>query len=308
MSIRSNLKKIYTKSENNDQIYCFDQIIIHSKQDQQTLKKSLPVKELKSECRQFYFRRPLDNAKRSGYKTAINSIVPTNNFFTILNRYESILGNYKVLKIEIARDIIFNDLSDAYLEFMQSRETNKKWSTYFHAYIQNGKEFKKKDKGLWSDKTNYYGNNSFNFAIYPRTSKINDMPCLHMEFRLLHANKIKKKTGIEFIRDFIDYDIENMFEEFLDKYINYYELDIQKVGKWLLNWTRRKKLTRKEINKAQLRARLFCDIYNISNFADFKCFLGKMKIEAKKKKGRKSAFDNKILSARYDYFLKYIDE
>lgn len=115
-----------------DKIYSFDQIRVNSRQDQQTLKESLPVEELKSECKEFYFRRPSLNAKKAGYNTAINFIAPTNNFFKILHIYESILDYYKVSKIEIAEDTIYPTKCEAWSAFMESQSMNKRWSTYYH--------------------------------------------------------------------------------------------------------------------------------------------------------------------------------
>ena len=285
-------------------IYSFDQIIINTRQDQQTLKKSLPVDELGSECNSFDLKTPSKPAKAYGYNTAIVFVAPTNNFFKILNRYESILGHYKIYKIEIAEDTIFPDKGEAYSAFMQNLSMTKKWATDYLLYTPSEKEFNNKSsgEGLWSDRTAYYGGKNFKVAVYNRTSKINDKPCLHIEFRLLNAGNIKKRTGIEFIRDFIDYDIKNLFEQWVDKFIKYDEIDILKVGKWLLKITRRRKLTSSAIRRAKLAGRTLCAAWGISNFADFKSYLRKKKAEIKKKKGRKSAFDTKILEARYDYF------
>lgn len=287
-----------------EKIYSFDQIRINSRQDQKILKEFLPVDELRQESNKFYLRKPSFHAKIAGFKTAINFVAPNNNFFKILYRHESVLDFYKISAIEIAEDTIYPDKGEAYSAFMQNLSMTKKWASDYLLYTPGEKELKKKKrgKGLWSDRTAYYGGNDFKLVVYPRTSKINDRPCLHEEFRLIKAGNIKKRTGIAFLKDFIDYDIENLFEQLVDKFITYDELDILKVGKWRLDWTRRRKLAPSQIRRAKLIGKMICDAKHISNFADFKSYLRKKKAKIKKKKGRRSVLDKKMLKARYGYF------
>jgi allantoicase len=99
--------------------------------------------------------------------------------------------------------------------------------------------------------------------------------------------------------------MKTFFEKQYNRHITHNEIDHQKFGKWLLGWTRLKKISKYQWCKISLSAKHFCDAYDISTYADLVRFFKQKKVNIKSKIGRRSAWELKILSLNdYSRFEK----
>jgi len=152
-----------------------------------------------------------------------------------------------------------------------------------------------KTKGLsdTGDNSRYYGK-GFKFAMYVRYSKTNGQPCIHEEWRILKSAIIRQKTGIVYMKDLANLDLENFFEGLLKKYISYDSIDKFKLGIWLLGLDGRVKPNKERELFIRVRATVFCRELDIKTFAELKQHINEHKKEIKKR-GRRSLWDEKYL-------------
>jgi hypothetical protein len=300
--------------------YSFDKIRILSGQKLKFLHKNLPKKLLKGECDFFRLAPASDMAEQFNFISSIEFVNPSKKFFRLLLEHEKDLHSHtgilvpkeikpKISYLEIARDTFYKHEYQAVNTASElGGILRKKWPSnnfnYDAFYDPNLRDKKGKNIQGIGDKTWYYGTKKFQLVLYPRMSKINGQPCVHEEWRISGATNIKKKTGIESIADFIEFDIKKCFEEMYSKYMVYEKIDHLKLGKWILDWTRRKKLTDREVKKAKMQASLFCRHKNIKSAADLINFFKKEKNRIKAIRGRRTPYKSKMLKANYRNFVK----
>ena len=303
------------------QAYSFDRIRILSGQKLKILHQNLPQKELKTECTFFRLSPASEVAGKYYFSSSLEIVNPTENFFRLLLKHEKDLSYIgiivskriepKISYLEMARDTFYQndyEAEDAASELCGT--FRKKWSpknfNYDARYDPNVVEKKVRNiKGL-GDKAWYYGSKNFQIVLYPRLSKINGKPCVHEEWRFIGATTIKKKTDISSIGDFIGFDIKRCFEEMYCNYMIHEVIDYLKLGKWILNWTRKKNLASEEVHKAEMQAYLFCRHKNIKSSADLARFFKKEKDRIKAIRGRRTVYKSKVLKANCGDFVKRV--
>lgn len=207
--------------------YSFDQIIIHCRND---LKVAL-CRKLKGEGNvsslDITSVRADSEAYKSGYRTRINIVAPTNSF---LRNLRKILKNEKtaITKLEIAEDVRVDSLAIANNEVETlSRTICKRWGKDVFIYDQNER---RSDKTPEPDKgkiTAYFdAQKQFSVIVYSRLSKRQGAyPCVRKEFRIHGSRRIKEKTGIKTISDIIAIKPKEVFEKLRDKYIYHQNFD-----------------------------------------------------------------------------------
>lgn len=272
-----------------------------------TLKKGLNKKEYIRESAHFGIYqtdKPEDETKKQYFKTIIEIIAPSRKCLEMLSLYfTQQKKKYKISTIEITRDIFLRSQEEAenitLSHIMNTRRRYASKCEIWDAYFKEGKKKKRRrpDKGLFSRWTLYAGSDGFKYTCYARLSKINNRPCYHDEWRI-KSSLIREKTGISTIEDILSYDLQAFFNKQYKRLITHKEIDTDKLGKWLLGWDRRKAFTARQKMGIGLEAHHFCIHYKINTFADLAGTLMELKKQSKAKKGRRAAWDNKILSLK----------
>lgn len=308
--------------ENNNsfekqKIYYFHKISISCYQDATALNKIIQHEEIKI--------RPIfpKDKKPIPYQSSIEIVTPTETCLHYLAEIENHLRQCKISYIELARDTIFPSFCAADLSLWNSAKSlRKKYSGGFK-YDGTEKE-KKSEKGLFGDSTYYFGTvtpkekkktneneeinfditGSFKFAVYPKDSPINELPCAHEEWRIIHAHNIRKKTGIRTIKDLLTVNKAEVFENLAVKYLTHSVINFQKLGMWVLNLNRCRKPSKIIQRRAGMQGRLFCDIYRLRTATDLISFFMIRKKIIKSKIGRKSNSEQRILLINYNRFLE----
>lgn len=290
--------------------YYLDRVRINCQIYPNQLKRILPLDKLEEQAKSFL----VDTAyKPAFFKSRIDIVVPTQRCIELLCQIDRLFQPYKISYIEIARDRQCHSDSEAELAIKNSTRTIRK--KYSGKFVFDGTD-KKKDiqKGLLTDKTYYYGsvkkpnksNNKieirvggkFRYVMYDRDSKIDGKPVAHEEWRILNAQTIFQKTGIRFINNFLEINLEDVFENLAKQYLTHETLNRRNIGYWILGWERRRKLSQRELMKAGFTGQLFCKIHHIKTSADLVTFFKGKKNEINSKLGRRSDWDNKILSIK----------
>lgn len=297
--------------------YHFDLIRINSSQFVNVLRKKLPIIDLRKECRSFQILDAYPQASRYGLRSRLEIVAPTQRFLITLLKYESELNChyknftklYKISRLEIARDTFYNTASEADDVANSLRENlRKKWSTRTMEcdvlFEDKYREKDKRGKGYFGRYTRYYGGNkNFNFTVYQRISKIKKKPCVHEEWRFVGASQIKMKTKISSIADLINFDIQAFCRQQDLKYLTHESINIEKLGKWLCGWTRRRKFTAEEKKEIIMQAGHFCRHRKIKAPADLVNYFSKRKAEFRSKKGRKTKREMAYLKLNPSRFL-----
>ena len=274
---------------------------INTRECFQKLEEIIPLDKLKEYCRSFYLRETSAAVQFSRFSSSINVILPEKEFFRILEDYEYELFGHKISKIEIAEDTFYNTKYEAEKAFREYYKTlDKKWST--KKFLYTGELHQIEKDGKWYHQTAYFGGKHFQFVMYPRLSKINNQPCLHKEFSLLGASNIKGKTGIGAIEDLIAFNAKETFNRLDEKFIDHCKIDLLKLGKFLKDRTRKRKLSAKEKSSLEFCGRFYCKVKNIKTYSDLKQLLSKQRKSIKAKRGRKSDIEKKFEKISYGYF------
>ena len=275
--------------------YHFDMVRINSRIDLKTLYDKLDLRALETESHKLTIKPPYPMAKRYGYSSCIEIVVPTIKALNLLDDNENIFGDYSISHIEIARDLPHKNKEKAIESFNKiKRRLSKKYTTDSKLYdakalLMEGKNVNSKDDPLlFSDQTLYLGPKSFQYVVYPRLSKIDGKPVLHAEWRIGGAAKIKQKTGIKRIRDLISFDIPAFHEKQDIIQLLESDIDLIKLGKWQRNKTRKRNFTEKELSSMLFGVKVFLNAAGIKSFADLKKNLLDKKKEVKSKPGPKS--------------------
>jgi hypothetical protein len=282
----------------NETGYYIDRLRINSKRKVQELKKTFKVQGIQ-------VIRAYRKAMGWGFRSRLDLIAPTKEVLTVIHENESKIHPYKISYLEIAKDTFQRTLRKA--DVLVSRNIgllDRRWSRESYKYDQkyeNYKKYKKRKPDLGT-RTIYIGQKNFKYVQYARPSKINQRPCVHEEFRILGAKRIRQKTGISCIADLIPFDSEQFFERDYAKLITSKTIDKEKLGRWLAGIDgRRKKLTRQEKIKCQIRVRHFCSTYEIETFNDLKKELSRLNKEIREHPGAKNEFQKRVLALKGNY-------
>jgi hypothetical protein len=278
--------------------YYIDFVRINSKQKLQELKKALNVPGIK-------IKKPYPVAMRWGYKSRLDLIAPTKKDLAIILENESRIHPYKIAYLEIAKDSFRKTLHNADMKIFHNLKTmDRRWSYEWFIYDQLEKDYEqyRKRKPDLGTLTNYIYPKKFKFVQYARLSKINQRPCIHEEFRILGAKKIRQKTGVSTIADLIIFDSQKFLERELEKLIANKTIDRIKFGRWLAGIDgRKKKLSPREIKEGQIHVAHFSQIYNISSFAKLKRILKELTKMIEKAPGARNEFQKRVLALKGNF-------
>jgi len=282
--------------------FYFDKIRINSTEKPVVLKKKLPIANLRKNSKYFSIREASSKAKMSKYKSSLEIVAPSQPFLQLLLQHEPSLQRYIISKLEIAKDTFCKTKDEAVrLCWERLKTTRKKYSADHFIYDQSkeGPQNKRtKNSAHFGKQTGYFGGKRFKYAIYARISKINGLPCLHEEWRIIGAPIILEKTRISSISDLYVFDLKSFFEHQYDQHIVHENIDQQKLGKWILGCTRIKNVSKRKFISIGVSAAHFCEVYEIYTYADLVKYFKERKAEIKSRRGRRSAWDNKILSLK----------
>jgi hypothetical protein len=287
--------------EKPTQSYYFDKIRINSKRDFSELRTILPIDELKKECRSFDIKRPYAKARTWGYLSRVEVVASNMAFLKLLFSHDSDLTPYSISYLEITQDTFGKPDELLEQELKINRETETLRKKYSGSFVYDGSHGPFVDGELYADKTHYFGGKNFKFAPYARISKLDGNPCVHGEWRIKGASIIKQKTGIASIGDLIAFRLKDFMQDMEEKYITHETINYEKFGKWLKGWQRRRKFSDREKIALKLSARTYCNFYDIKTSADLITHFRNEKIRIKSKRGRRTAFEKKILAVKYTF-------
>ncbi len=281
-------------------IYYFDRVRINVKLPLELLKTYFPENKY---GRQLSLRKPYAIARYHGYKSRIELLDPSAEL--ILEISKVLAGiQVSISYIEITKDIICQSKFEASIKTKTLIETaRKKHSPLPFIYDQKKSKAKGRinnDPALFSDKIGYFGSKRFKYVPYARLSKINNLPCIHAEWRITRAAVIKKKTGIKSIQDLATFDLVKYFEDTTARYIVHEAIDINKLGKWLTGLSRRKKFTKRQRMSIQLAAVHQLRTYDIDSHTDLVSLFIQQKAQIKNHRGQKNEYQRKVLAIK-DY-------
>ena len=183
-----------------DVIYHFDRIRCISTYTPELLSNKVQVNDLVDNARSgdniFHHNwKKTTDGKDNWYKSKIDSDCCNDEFMKIIDTCSVV----KISKIEIAKDLIFNNFTDAYtyeqwfLNNVEKKYNRKRWCNKGILYL--GKSSK-------DDDTKNY------FRAYVDNSKVTGEPCFHSEFVIEGCDIIKKrirnKYGVTKLTDAMD--------------------------------------------------------------------------------------------------------
>lgn len=266
------------------------------------VKKDLSfLQEDRHESTYFKILATSHQAKRGYFKSRIEIGVPSRKCLEILSRYFSHRQEHRISYLEITRDIFYPTDQDAIDKLLHALTlTRRKYSSKRFIYDQtkqpNKERFADDREGLISPKTGYYGPANFRYVIYARLSKINAKPCLHDEWRL-SPPRIREKTGIRTLDDLLNFDIRSFFDRKCKRLIiaEPKPIYLERLGRWLLDWGYKKKITKEHMDRIYSEAREFCKTHKIRSYLDLSEYIKRRQEELKAKKGRKTRLEEKIL-------------
>jgi len=233
----------------NGNIFYIDRVRIITRDTPGVLIHALPVDDLQSCSQGFRIEHGSTTAKKHGYKLKIEITVRGKELFEILEKHEPVLGHYRISYLEVAWDMPYPDEHKTVIDSDRLFETIRKKYTHRHFVfdvlnvLKRGKsDPAKKSKTnnedvqqKYSWKTGYWEGKTFKFIIYPRLSKVTNLPCIYFEWRIQGASNIEKRTGIRYISDLRDFHIELWFNEQFEKYIEFAGIDHEKHGMFINN-------------------------------------------------------------------------
>lgn len=304
----------------SDKIYYLDQIIIHSRIKTDILEKLLPIEELRKHCSYFSVQRAKGRYWDNGWRSRLSITAPSEEFLILLQEYESMFQPYVISKVEVAKDIIvpsqsLPELDGVVRSLHKSLSINyAKKGSAVDVCLQETRQLRFYDPAKGGI-TCYIKNNAWQLACYARISKLTGQNCLHIEWRYLNTDSVKKKTGITTIEDLINFDPDKHCLE-RERSVSLMIIDKDLLGKFLLNIDGRRKLdpligqpSSKRLRSTWGRVGLIAEHFlsGIKTVTDFKRVFSEMKKEIKQRPGKRSAFDNQILKVDPSRFLKPLD-
>ena len=279
-------------------LYSFDRIKISTFEEPETLKKLLPVNEMKTSSYHFQIDRVSDYNNFPGYRSRIDVVAPSEKCLTLLYDCKEIIGNHKISYIEIAQDEITPTTYDAQaIHGDFASRSRKKWGKSHYAYTNmDFMEYETKlDSKKFGRSTNYSCSKNFGIRAYCRLSKMNDLPAFHREYFIKEPATIFQKTGIKDILDLLTFDFPTFFQTTDEKYISKAELDTNKVGRWFKNVGHRKKFTKRELISIGCHG----SAYTVGkNYGDFLIYMRNWQKYLKGRRGPKTQLEQRILNLK----------
>jgi len=282
-------------------LYSIDFMRILTRIPRDLLEDFLDIDELKGECVNIFVRYSSKVARRAGYKSSICVTAPAKRFFELLAFYD--LGDYIISYLEAAKDELKSSMDEARFESYGLKWIMMKKYT-LKPFTYDARNGAKKvnidmDKGLYSDMTNYLGGKALKHVTYARISKLIDKPCIHMEWRIRGAGKIKKRTGISTIEDCIGFDAGQFYEETTAKYLYHAEINQDLLGKLLNGFDgRRQSFNDESLLGIRVAASIFMGFYSISSTAQLIDTLKKKQVTIKAKSGQRNKVQKRILALK----------
>ena len=304
---------------NDDLCYYLDKIKIISKRKYKFVHNDFPMEKLKEHCIVANLLTIKDLSKKWGYETRLEIVGPSPIALRLLNENENKLGYHRVSYLEVAKDIGFDDVFTArdflnfHKEYVYRRwgreadivEINKifaNWNSYCKYWYDNPNP----DKNIIGSYTAYHGS-KFQYVFYARNSKVTGLPSAHYEWRLKGTKAVFQQTGIRNVSDLIDFNLDIFYEETTDRLIDLVELDRFKLGKWLVDNTRRRKFSQRERHSMESKVQQFMMNNNIMSFSDLVTYFKEVKAGVRKSRrpGRQPKHIEKIQKIRnYYWFAK----
>jgi hypothetical protein len=81
-----------------------------------------------------------------------------------------------------------------------------------------------------------------------------------------------------------------------NRYIIHEELDYETMGRWIMGYHGKRKLTERQMMSVFIRARIFCNAEGISTFSDLMRFFKDAKKKIRSKRGARSEWETKVIS------------
>lgn len=275
------------------------------------------------------FRPASQKMRLSGYRSILDIVAATPAALDILHDLDRSLQKaynevpYKISYLEVSRDIICQTPERAIdmtreMEGVKLKWMNKKDNTNYHfkpRLYNPAIDQKTKTDFFISSSTYYSGGRSTRLSSYSRISKIEREPCCHIEFRLAQAASIQRKCGIETLRDLTPASAEESFFRLWDKYAYYGEIDLLRLGKWILGIESLQKISEDKKQEAIRQAKCFClcaDKINdkeefsgneqrfrpINTYKDLCLYLKNKKTQIMERRGRRSYVDQRYLNVK----------
>lgn len=284
----------------NSPVCHFDRVKIISARPLEEWRDILPMKQLKGLSEDFKLVRASKIAREFDYKTQIDITVPQKKCLEILSSY--IDDDYKISHLEITKDIPCDSKYESIkrvehlLVHLKKKYTHELFIYDHSLAVKKRRKIIKSNKNLYADRTGYFGSKLFKFVIYPRISKVFKKPCVHMEWKIIRAGNIFRKTGIRTVNDMIDFNKQEWFNEQLKKYILFQKIDHENHGRFIQGMQRGRKSAgytwngKKKANPT-LASRIMCRIEKINSPAElFHHYKG-----MKKKDVIKTPWEKKVL-------------
>jgi hypothetical protein len=284
----------------------YDKIEILSKQSKCELKKLLPIDVLERESYLFKIIWASKSAKICGYLSKIIATVPTPTLFEQLLKN---LADYKITYIEISMDIFCDSEHQAEAESLYVlQHFRKKYCRAPKIKDYRGSTEKMSAKaiheGLFSQVTGYFGSNNFKLSQYARPSKLNGIPCIHIEFRI-RGHQIKKRTEIASLTDLLAFDPEDFFMKEIENVV-FESIDDHKLGKWILDALGSYTVNGKRNDmRISLAASTFLNLYEITSSTQLIDYFRSERKKIQRQRGHRNRWQKKMLKLRTpSYFLR----
>ena len=192
----------------SDVIYHFDRVRFISTYDVQSLQEFVPVRYLLENTNSDHIikhhnGRKTSDGKPNWYKSKVDAVCCNDEFMEILDvctePKPSGKPKFVISKIEIAKDLTFDNFDNAYayeqwfLKNVERKFTRKRWYNKGILYL---------GKSSADDDSKHY------FRSYVCNSKVTGQPCYHSEFVIEGSDIIKKrirnKFGVTKLTDAMD--------------------------------------------------------------------------------------------------------
>ncbi len=284
-------------------VYGYDKISIIFKKDRATLQGSISEDvwaELERNCVRLLWVRPSPKALHFKFYSKIDIVSPNRTFLETLSMVEYALWPYKISYLELAVDLQ-TDTRAASLEMFDFllKHTIRKYSRHHTVFEGEGPLY---EKGISSDCTLYSNMRSktCRMAIYERAPKSAHLQGTikktgpRLEWRLIGASSIKKKTGIETVRDLFAFSIKDWIEKNQESLL-FYEINHEKHGRFLEGINSKVRISQVRHKEIIQRSRIFCRVHKIKTAGGLLTHYIKEIKRLKNERGRRSEMDERIV-------------
>ena len=276
-------------------IYYFDRVWIYAMEYPNTIIDALPMDQLAQHCRSVDVSAKYKATEFTKYRSWIDAVAPSSEFLKILFDNEHILKDYKISHLEIAKDQSCNSEILADKETRKLiRTTRKKWSRNRNIFDQhNFDKVFEPDPEKFGTITGKDFSRFFGFRRYARISKVLNTPSIHQEFFIYTPKQVEDRTGVKEIGDLLAFNHKQWFTDYSKRYLLTGEIINKiKLGKWLLNWNSKRKLSKRNYITIELTAQQFLTYKEIYNYPDLVEYIKAQKDYIKShKQGPKSKWD-----------------